>query len=61
MEAKYKVDDEVTVSGTLTGIGDIKGQITEVKFEPLADEYFYVVKSPLQSFWSQERFLSKID
>lgn len=32
MEANYKIDDEVTVSGTLTGIGDVKGIITEMEY-----------------------------
>lgn len=57
MNAKYKINDEVIISGTLTGIGDVKGTISDLEYNSLSQEYFYLVKSTSSSFWSQERYL----
>lgn len=59
-EAIYKVRDEVIVSGSFTGIGDVLGVIYEVEYNSLSKEYFYLVKASESTYWSQERFLINI-
>ena len=51
---------EVTVSGTLTGLGDQVGHIVEVEYCKMSDQYFYVVRTKEgQRFRAQEKFVSK--
>lgn len=40
MNAKYKINDEVVISGTLTGIGDVKGTISDLEYNSLSNEFF---------------------
>ena len=59
-DAIYGPTDEVIVSGTVTGVGDIEGRVIELNFDKLSQEYFYVVRAKSgEKYRGQERFISK--
>lgn len=58
---KFKLWDKVTISGTLTGFGDLIGEIREIEYSLQHNEFFYTVTTEVKSFWSSERFLVKAE
>lgn len=57
---KFQEYQNVVVSGSLTGIGDVKGLITEVKYYEIDESFYYNVKcfGVNEIFFSHEKFLS---
>ena len=57
---KFQEYQNVIVSGNLTGIGDVEGLITEVKYYEIDDSFYYTVKcfNVNEIFFSHEKFLS---
>jgi len=61
MEAKFKEHDHVIISGSYTGLGDLKAVIYEVKYEPMSKQYFYNVCTHEGNFYLAEKFVIKFE
>ena len=58
--AKYKLGEDVEVSGTFTGLGDQKGRVTEIVYDKLSSQFFYNVQCGENQHYAQERFVSTV-
>lgn len=56
---KFNLWEKVILSGMLTGLGDLEGEIRGLEFSIHHQEFFYTVTTEIQSFWSQEKFIEK--
>ncbi|RAU81348.1 hypothetical protein DP923_16410 [Pontibacter arcticus] len=58
--AKYKLGEDVEVSGTLTGLGDQRGSVIGVVYDKLSSQFFYNVQCGENRHYAQERFVSTV-
>lgn len=58
--AKYKLGEDVEVSGTFTGLGHQKGRVTEIVYDKLSSQFFYNVQCGENRHYAQERFVSNV-
>jgi len=61
IEPKFKAHDHVIISGSYTGLGDLKAFIDEVKYERMSKQYFYNVYTKEGSFYLAEKFIIGFD
>jgi hypothetical protein len=56
----YEEGETVIVSGTSTGVGDVRGIVEDAKYVPMESSFYYVVKSLSSGakFYANEKFLT---
>jgi len=51
----------VIISGSYTGLGDLKAIIRDVSYEKMSKQYFYNVSTDEGGFYLAEKFVMKIE
>jgi len=61
IEPKFKEHDHVIISGSYTGLGDLKAIIRDVSYEKMSKQYFYNVSTDEGGFYLAEKFVMKFE
>jgi len=61
IEPKFEIYEHVIISGSYTGLGDLKAIIKDVSYEKMSKQYFYDVSTDEGFFYLAEKFVMKIE